>query len=69
MNSGRGELRAFSPALYRFTDLVWHSLFKNAKGGVSIHAIIGAPGLISLSDANIVNRIIAQFLQRSLAGK
>jgi len=35
-----------------------------------IHAISSAPGLISLSDSNIVNRIILQFVQRSItAGK
>ncbi|GAA5994379.1 alpha/beta fold hydrolase [Rhodotorula paludigena] len=47
----------------------WQRSFVNAKGPVGIHAISSAPGLISLSDSNIVNRIIMQFLQRSLAGK
>ncbi|BGP47353.1 hypothetical protein JCM10450v2_003205 [Rhodotorula kratochvilovae] len=47
----------------------WQRAFANAKGPVQIHAISSAPGLISLSDSNIVNRIIMQFVQRSIAAK
>ena len=50
--------------------LLDRSSFVNARGPVMIHAISSAPGLISLSDSNIVNRIILQFVQRSItAGK
>lgn len=43
------------------------SRFTGVKGEVPIHAITSAPGLLSLSDSNILNRIILQFVQRSLA--
>ncbi|GAA5933599.1 hypothetical protein JCM3775_003748 [Rhodotorula graminis] len=46
---------------------MWQRSFVNARGTVQIHAISSAPGLISLSDSNIVNRIILQFVQRSIA--
>ncbi|GAA5855761.1 hypothetical protein JCM8547_001675 [Rhodosporidiobolus lusitaniae] len=44
----------------------WQSSFTNAKGGAPIHAIASAPSLISLSDSNIVNRMLLQFVQRSI---
>ncbi|GAA6036037.1 hypothetical protein JCM8097_006577 [Rhodosporidiobolus ruineniae] len=47
----------------------WKNSFVNAKGPIGIHAISSAPSLISLSDSNIVNRIILQFVQRSITAK
>ncbi|GAA6061334.1 hypothetical protein JCM10212_003224 [Sporobolomyces blumeae] len=43
----------------------WRRAFSNAAGGASCHVIAGAPSLISLSDANIVNRICTQFCLRA----
>ncbi|GAA6012037.1 hypothetical protein JCM10207_005106 [Rhodosporidiobolus poonsookiae] len=47
----------------------WAKSFVNAKGPVAIHAVASAPGLLSLSDSNLLNRFILQFVQRSMAGK
>ncbi|GAA5986992.1 hypothetical protein JCM10908_000984 [Rhodotorula pacifica] len=44
----------------------WTRLLTGVKGDIPIHAISSAPGLLSLSDSNILNRIILQFFQRSL---
>jgi len=58
------------PPLPSRSRLLDRSSFVHARGPVMIHAISSAPGLISLSDSNIVNRIILQFVQRSItAGK
>ncbi|GAA5927201.1 alpha/beta fold hydrolase [Sporobolomyces koalae] len=42
----------------------WRRALINAKGGANCHVIAGAPSLISLSDPNIVNRIVMRFLLR-----
>ncbi|GAA5823678.1 hypothetical protein JCM11251_000721 [Rhodosporidiobolus azoricus] len=47
----------------------WQSHFTGAKGGAAIHTISGAPSRISLSDSNIVNRILMQFVQRAIVSK
>lgn len=43
------------------------SRLTGVKGDVPIHAISSAPGLLSSSDSNILNRIILQFFQRALS--
>ncbi|GAA5918468.1 hypothetical protein JCM6882_005144 [Rhodosporidiobolus microsporus] len=47
----------------------WQNHFVSAKGGAAIHAISSAPSRISLSDSNIVNRILMQFVQRAVTSK
>ncbi|GAA6010068.1 hypothetical protein JCM11491_005852 [Sporobolomyces phaffii] len=44
----------------------WRRAFVNARGGANCHVIAGAPSLISLSDPNIVNRIVMRFLNRAV---
>ncbi|GAA5882206.1 hypothetical protein JCM16303_002278 [Sporobolomyces ruberrimus] len=43
----------------------WRRALVNARGGANCHVIAGAPSLISLSDPNIVNRIVMRFLNRA----
>jgi len=37
----------------------------NAKGGAAVHVLSGAPSLLSLSDPNIVNRLVMRFVLRA----
>ncbi|GAA5866579.1 hypothetical protein JCM8547_005465 [Rhodosporidiobolus lusitaniae] len=45
----------------------WQKSFVNAKGGAKLFEIASAPTLLSWSDYNIVNRMLASFVQQSAA--
>ncbi|GAA5975173.1 hypothetical protein JCM11641_004378 [Rhodosporidiobolus odoratus] len=47
----------------------WQKAFVNCKGGAGEFVVHGAPSLISLSDSNLVNRIILQSVTRAAAAK
>ncbi|GAA5823674.1 hypothetical protein JCM11251_000720 [Rhodosporidiobolus azoricus] len=42
----------------------WQAAFLNAKGGAEIHVISGAPAVMSLSDGNVVSRLMGQFFSK-----
>ncbi|BGP39277.1 hypothetical protein JCM10449v2_003215 [Rhodotorula kratochvilovae] len=43
----------------------WRRAFVNAKGGARVQFIASAPTLMSWSDYNVVNRIVAQFVAQN----
>ncbi|GAA5918466.1 hypothetical protein JCM6882_005143 [Rhodosporidiobolus microsporus] len=45
----------------------WRTAFANAKGGASTHVISSAPAIMSLTDGNIVSRVMGQFFSKCAA--
>ncbi|GAA5823160.1 hypothetical protein JCM5353_005801 [Sporobolomyces roseus] len=43
----------------------WRRSMVKAKGGAAVHVLSGAPSLLSLSDPNIVNRLVMRFILRA----
>ncbi|GAA5823671.1 hypothetical protein JCM11251_000719 [Rhodosporidiobolus azoricus] len=42
----------------------WQAAFVNAKGGADVHVVSSAPATMSLSDGNIVSRLMGQFFSK-----